>query len=383
MKKRQFIASAVALAMASLMGAAHAAEPIKLAGVLELTGSGATPGKSFMEGVELAVKEVNATGGILGSKLEFETKDTASQGFNARKLTREAVDAGAFAVMGPVTSGSIMLSQVESKKAEVPNFTGGESALVTKQSNPYIFRTAFGQDFAMPKVANYMSKEMKLKKVGVVFANNEYGRNGRDAFSKSFQEKGGAVSFDIGVDSGEKADYASVVAKAKAADIEALFVYLNEDESIGLVNALKKDGFNKPLVGETNLTAVPVIEKVGAAMNGAIAHVGITAEAQNPTMKAFRAKFEKEFKATPDHNAVKGYTAVYMLKAGIEKAGKIDRKEAAKALHGMKISAAQYPGVIFDVKIDNNGDIVERESFIVEAKNGKQVIKAVLAGSAN
>ena len=66
-----------------------------------------------------------------------------------------------------------------------------------------------------------------------------------------------------------------------------------------------------------------------------------------------------------------------MLKAAIEKVGKLDRVAVAKALHGLTISAAKTPGVLMDVSIDANGDL-DRESFIVEVKDGKQVVKEVL-----
>ena len=65
------------------------------------------------------------------------------------------------------------------------------------------------------------------------------------------------------------------------------------------------------------------------------------------------------------------------MKAAIEKAGKVDRIAAAKALHGLTISAAKEPGVIMDVSVDANGDL-DRESFIVEVKNGKQEVRETL-----
>ena len=66
-----------------------------------------------------------------------------------------------------------------------------------------------------------------------------------------------------------------------------------------------------------------------------------------------------------------------MLKAAIEKVGKLDRKAVAQALHGMKISAAQVPGVLMDVRIDANGDL-DRESFMTEVRGGRQEVKEVL-----
>ena len=74
-------------------------------------------------------------------------------------------------------------------------------------------------------------------------------------------------------------------------------------------------------------------------------------------MLKFKAKFYQEYKYISDHNGVKGYTGIYMLKAAIEKVGKLDRKAVAQALHGMVFSAKKYPGVIMDVAIDQNGDL--------------------------
>jgi branched-chain amino acid transport system substrate-binding protein len=130
-------------------------------------------------------------------------------------------------------------------------------------------------------------------------------------------------------------------------------------------------------VGETTLTGQKVIDLAGEAANGAIAHVGLTVDAPNPAIRAFRAKFEKEYKYVSDHNGMKGYSGVYLLKAAIEKVGKLDRKAVAAALHGLKVSAAQQPGVLMDVSVDANGDL-DRESFLVEVKNGKQEVIATL-----
>ena len=68
---------------------------------------------------------------------------------------------------------------------------------------------------------------------------------------------------------------------------------------------------------------------------------------------------------------------MYVLKAAIEKVGKLDRKAVAQALHGIHISAKKNPGVIMDVSFDANGDL-DRESFLIEVKNGRQVVTATL-----
>jgi branched-chain amino acid transport system substrate-binding protein len=269
-----------------------------------------------------------------------------------------------------------MVSMAETKRAEVPNFTGGEAAAITKQGNPYIFRTSFTQDTAMPKVARYIANGLKAKTVAVMFVNNDFGKGGRDAITKALEAAGVKVVADISTDSGQ-VDFSAPVLKAKGSNADALFVYTNEEESARALRELRKQGFAKPIVGETTLTGQKVIELAGEAANGAIAHVGLTVDAPNPLMLKFKAKYYQAYNSISDHNGIKGYTGVYALKAAIEKAGKVDRAAVSKALKGLVVKASKEPGVIMDVAFDANGDL-DRESFIVEVKGGKQEVKDTL-----
>ena len=370
--KKIHLAALTACALAA--GAAHA--QIKIAVIQELSGAGATAGTNFKNGLDLAVKEINAAGGILGQKIQASVNDTQSNPGVAKGLATKAVDDGAFAVFGPTFSGSMIVSMAETKRAEVPNFTGAEAASITQQGNAYVFRTSFTQTTSMPKLARYLASNLKAKTVAVVFVNNDFGKGGRDAFNTAAAAAGLKVVADISTDSGQ-VDFSAPVLKAKQSNADAIFVYTNEEESARALRELRKQGWTKPIIGETTLTGQKVIDLAGDAANGALAHVGLTVDAPIPTMRAFRAKFEKAYNYVSDHNGIKGYTSVYMLKAGIEKAGKADRIAVAKALHGLHISAAKEPGVIMDVSIDQNGDL-DRESFIVEVKGGKQEVKETL-----
>ena len=366
----------VATCAAFLTAASFAADVIRIANVVELSGAGATSGTNFKNGVELAVKEINAAGGILGRKIETSTSDTQSNPGVAKGLAQKAIDDEVFAVFGPVFSGSILVSMAETKRAEIPNFTGGEAASITKQGNPYIFRTSFTQDTAMPKVARYIAGHLKAKTVALIYVNNDFGKGGRESLAKAFEPLGVRIVADISTDQNQ-VDFSAAVLKAKQSNADVVFVYTNEEEAARALRELRKQGVTKPIVGETTLVGQKVIELAGDAANGAVAHVGLTVDAPIPAMRAFRARFEKEYKYVTDHNGIKGYTGVFILKAAIEKVGKFDRKAVASALHGLKVSAAKEPGVIMDVSIDANGDL-DRESFLVEAKNGKQEIKETL-----
>jgi len=350
--------------------------PVPIVGLMELSGTGATSGTNFDNGVKLAVKEINAAGGILGRKIDYSTSDTQSQPNVAKGLAQKAVDQNAYVVMGPVFSGSIIVSMAETKRAEIPNFTGGEASSITQQGNPYIFRTSFTQAAAMPKVARYMKDGLKAKTAAVMWVNNDFGKGGRDAITKDLEAQGIKVVADISTDPGQ-VDFSGAVLKAKQSNADALFIYTNEEESARALRELRKQGYDKPVVGETTLTSQKVIELAGDAANGAVAHVGLSADAPLPTIKAFDEKFQKEYKYKSDHNGLKGYSAMYVVKAVTEKIGKFDSKAFAAAMKGAKLSAKDYPGILMDVSFDQNGDL-DRVSFLSKVVNGKQVIVETL-----
>jgi len=363
-------------AAGAALSAAAAAQPVPIAGLVELSGAGATAGTNFNNGVKLAVKEINAGGGFNGRPLEYTANDTQTNPGTAKALAAKAIDQTAYIVVGPVFSGSILVSMAETRRAEMPNIIGGEAAAITQQGNPYVFRCSFTQAAAMPKVARYIKESVKAKTVAVIYVNNDFGKGGRDAIVKDLQAAGIKVVADISTDPGQL-DFAGPVLKVKQSNADALFVYTNEEESARALRELRKQGYDKPIIGESTLTNEKVIELAGDAANGVVAHVGLTADAPNATVQAFAKKYEAEYKSRPDHNAMKGYTGMWAAKAVQDKLGKLDQKAFAKAMHGAVILAKEYPGVLFDVRYDDKGDL-DRESFIVKVVNGRsQVIETL------
>jgi branched-chain amino acid transport system substrate-binding protein len=367
-------AALCALALTQVVSAQQG--PIRIAGLVELSGTGATSGTNFDNGVKLAVKEINAAGGILGRKVEYTSSDTQSNPQIAKALAQKAVDEGVYVVMGPVFSGSIIVSMAETRRAEIPNFTGGEAASITQQGNPYVFRTSFTQTTAMPKVARYLKDDLKAKTVAIVWVNNDFGKGGRDTMQKELDRLGVKVAADISTDPGQ-VDFSGAVLRAKQSNADALFVYTNEEESARALRELRKQGYDKPIVGETVLTSQKVIELAGEAANGAVAHVGLTADAPQAPIKAFDEKFQKEYKSKGDHNALKGYSAMYIVKVLTERLGKVDPKAFAAAMKGARFTVKDNPGVLLDVTFDQNGDL-DRESFMTKVVNGKQQVIATL-----
>src|SRR5258708_30874497 len=162
----------------------------------------------------------------------------------------------------------------------------------------------------MPKLARYIKDSVKAKSVAMVWVNNDFGKGGRDSMTKALEVEGIKVVSDISTDPGQ-VDFSSAVLKVKQSNADAVFVYTNEEESARALRELRKQGYDKPIVGETTLTGQKVIELAGDAANGAIAHIGLTVDAPQAAIKAFDDKFNKEYKYKSDHNGMKSYSAMY------------------------------------------------------------------------
>jgi branched-chain amino acid transport system substrate-binding protein len=368
--------AAAILASFGTISPSFAQSTVYIPAILELSGAGAVSGTNFRDGMLLAIDEINAKGGLLGRKIDTPLLDTQSDAAISRAQLQKVLDNNPYVVLGPVYSGSVLVDMALTQQAEIPEIVGGEAAAITQKGDPYVFRTSFGQQFSMPKIANYIRDGVKAKSVAVLWVNNDFGKGGRDNFIKDMASRDIKVVADVSTESGQ-ADFSADVVKIKAANADAIFVYLNEEESARFLREAKKQGITTPLIGETTLLGQKVIDLSQGAAEGVRGHVGLTVDAPIPAVQDFADRFKKRFNYVCDHNGIKGYTAVYIIKHVTEKMGKFDSKLFAQTLHGMTITPQDEPGVLMEVTFDNNGDL-DRQSFLGEVVNGKQKIVEIL-----
>ena len=374
--KKRFSLAAILLSAVLIGEAASSEGVVRIVDVVELSGGGATVGTNWRNGVEMAAKEINAGGGILGHKILLRHFDTQSNPGVSRAVMTKALDTDPYVVLGPIYSSSTKVNMIVAQRAKVPQIVGSEAAEITERGNPYIFRTSFGQTTSMPKLANYLRDGVKAKSVALIWVNNAFGKGGRDAIVKELKLRGIRLAADISSEV-QQVDFAADVIRIKNAGADALFAYLHEEESARLLVELRKQGYAKPVVGESTLLSAKVIKLAGKAANGATGHVGLSPDAPVPGIKRMAKAFEAAYGYKTDHNGIKGYIAMYVVKAVTEKIGKFDRQAFAKTLRGMTITLESEPGVLLETTYDDKGNL-DRDSFLVEIVDGKQKIIRVL-----
>lgn len=366
-----------ALTLALPPSRAAAQQPVKAGIVVELTGGGAPVGTMWKNGVLMAVEEINQTGGILGRKVETFALDTQSDPPTSVAVMKRAVAEKPFVILGPIYSSSTKANMLIAQEAGIPQITGSEALELSHQGNPFFFRTSFGQDVGMAKLVKWLLDDLKLDRIALIYVNNAFGRGGRDVVIQYLKARGKTVAADISTEV-QQADFTAELTRARNSGANALLLYLHEEESARAIRQVRKLGLGMEVVGETTLCTQTTINAAGDEINGAKCHVGLSPDAPVPALQAMARKFDERFKGKPDHNGIKGYLGMYMVKAAVEKVGGFgDGKKLADCLRNQFFSARQSPGVLMDVYVDERGDM-DRESFLVEVKNKRQEIVRVL-----
>jgi branched-chain amino acid transport system substrate-binding protein len=370
---RKFALTTIA-GLALTTGAALA--DVKIADVAELSGAGAAAGAVWHDGVKMAVEEINANGGILGEQIDLAEYDSQTDPQNSRAMVQKAIDEGTYVLLGTVYSSSTIVNMLVAQQNGMPQITGSESPTITAKGNPYIFRTAFGSQKGLPKLATYLKDGLGATKIAVVWVNTEFGKGGYDAFMDIAGDMGFEIVADVATEQAQ-VDFASDVAKVKSSGADAVFVYLTEEESARFLIEAEKQSLDLPMGGDTVLVSQKVIDLAGGAADGAFGHVGLTAEAPVDAIQEMAAKFAEKYGYGADHNAIKGYIGVYMIKYVTEQIGEFDREKFAETLHGLCLDAETHPGILMDTCWDETGEM-GRASFLVEVVDGAQQITKTL-----
>lgn len=363
-------------ALPCVTGAEAAPDSIQLADVVELSGSGASVGTLWRDAVHMAADELNATGGILGHRIEITDYDTQTNPSVSRAMIQKALDEHPYAVLGPIYSGSVKVDEPLTQAAQVAEFTGAAARDITHMGSAYIFRTAFSSENSEPRVARYMVDDLHATKIAVLWVNDDAGRSTRDSLVEALGKLGASVVADVPSEPGQ-VSFAADVLKARRAGADAIFVYLHEEENARFLKEVRRQGIRLPLVGDSTLMDAQTIKLAGADANGVVGHAMLTPNAPIPDVQAFARRFTDRYHVVPDHNAIQGYMAVWIVKAATEKMGRVDAAHLAETLHGMTIDPATEPGILMTTKILPNGDM-DRQSFMVQVVDGQAKVIKVL-----
>ncbi len=342
MKNRALYALSTAVALALAAGSA-AADDIKIGALMSMTGDLQAYGETSLNGIKLAVKEINAAGGAAGSMLAVAVGDDQTNpqvGVDAAKKLVELEKVAA--LIGALPSGvTIPVAKSVSAAAGVVQISNASTspAITDLDDGDVLFRTipsdAF-QGVALAEVVNGKG----VKNVAVLYINNDYGEGLAKAFAGAFEAKGGKVSANLAFEPGN-ASYRGELQQAAEGKAEALVLIAYPENGNIILKQSLEEGFFKAFIFTDGMKAPEVIAAIGADnLNGSYG-TAPEALADSETAKRFKDAYQKEFGELPPKPFIdSAYDATFLIGLAIEKAGGTDRKKIHAALR----EVANAPG---------------------------------------
>ena len=344
-----------------------AAETIKMGGIGPLTGDYANYGISVKQGAELAVKEINAAGGIAGQQIELSFQDSQGDAESAVNAYGKLLDWGMKLSLGCVFSGETATVVAAAKDDDILLLTPSGSSDNILQGNDKAFRVCFNDSYQGTMAANYIKEHAITDKVAVLYQSDyDYSVGLYESFKAGCETNGITIAEVQTFTEGTKTDFTTQINKLVAADVKLIFIPIYaEPASTFLTQAKGKFGDDVYFFGADGLDGI--MEKVAQDVTIADNVLMLTpfaADSQEADVQAFVKAYQEANKSTPDQFAADGYDAVYILKAAAEKAGSTSGAAMAKAMTELEID-----GVTGNMKWTADGN-TQKNAMAIIYKNG-------------
>ncbi|AWI13337.1 ABC transporter substrate-binding protein [Caldifermentibacillus hisashii] len=354
-------------------------DTIKIGANLELSGEVASYGQSISEGMELAIEEINDSGGVDGKKIKVVKVDNKSDNAEAASAaTRLTSQENVLAIIGAATSGNtIAQAQIAndtktillSPSGTAPNVTENEDGSI----NEYVFRTSYIDPFQGTVAANFAAKELGVKTAAIYSDSaSDYAKGLAAAFKETFQKAGGKIVAEESYVAGDT-DFRSTLTRIKSANPEFVFIPGYYEEVGLIVKQARESGVTVPLMGADGWDSPTLVDLAGKdALNNTFITNHYSAQDPDTKIQEFVTKFKEKYKdKSPDAFNALGYDSVYLLVDAIKRAGSLDREAVKDALAETK-DISLVTGV---VTIDKKHNPI-KSATILEYVDGEQKFKA-------
>ncbi len=350
-------------------------DEIKIGANFELTGNVANYGSATLDGLKLAIKEVNDAGGVNGKKItivDADNKSEASEAVNA--ATKLISDDRVKVIVGPaVTANVIAESQVATDDkipVVAPDATSPEVTVENGQVKPYIFRSCFIDPQQGTVMAKFATENLKAK-TAVIYVDNstDYSKSLGKVFKEKFEAAGGKV-LDQQAFVAKDQDFKATLTTLKAANADVIFVPAYYEEVGKIVKQARELGITCPILGTDGWDDSKVADIAGAdALNNTFFSTHYSDK--DDSVKGFVEAFKQEYGHMPNVFAALGYDAGKMIVDAIKRAGSDDPEKIRQALEETKDLQVGTGTITMD---KNHNPI--KQAVILENKNGDRVMVA-------
>jgi branched-chain amino acid transport system substrate-binding protein len=361
-----------------------------------LTGSTATFGTSTKNGVELALAELNAAGGIGGHKIEVVVEDDQSKAEEAATAVQKLVNQDrVVAVLGEVASSRSLAAAPICQAAGVPMISPSSTNPEVTLKGDFIFRACFLDEFQGRVMAQFARDSLGLTNVAILKdVKNDYSVGLAQFFGNEFTQRGGTVAATQAYNEGDS-DFRSQLTALKAARPEAIFVPGYYQEVALIARQARELGITVPLLGGDGWVSDQLLTIGGEALNGSYYSNHFAQDQPDTALQGFFTRYKTKYGAMPDAIAGLAYDAARLLFDAMMRLHEQDsaafdaldatrandseaRRAAQKKLRDLLAGVQNFPGVTGVINFDANRNPV-KPAVVIKIESGVEKFAASIA----
>lgn len=368
MLKTMFAAALAAGAMAAAPAFAQK-EPVQIGAIEILSGPNAAYGVAIKGGLDLALEEINAKGGVLGGRpINLTVEDSAANKDQAINAARKLIGRDkVVAIIGPTLSNEMFAVGPVTNERKIPTLGTSTTANGITDIGPYIFRTSLPESDVIPVTLKKAQAKFNVKTIALMYANDDaFSKSGFDVM-KAAAEKAGLNIVAIESFGSKDTDFSAQLTKIKGLKPDAVGISALVEPVSGVLLQARQLGFGKEtlFIGGNGSNSPKLGEIAGAAADGLIVGSPWFIAKKDPVNEKFVADFRKKYSKDPDQFAAQAYDAMYIMAGAVDKAGAADPEKIREAL-----SQAKHSGVMGPHAFTANRDPASNEGVVVLVMQG-------------
>lgn len=362
--------SAPASAAPATPAPAPAASEIKIGAVLPMTGDVATFGKSTKQGVELAMAQYNAAGGINGKQIKLIVQDDENKPESSVAALQKLINNDkVVAVVGSVASKCTLAMAPVATQNKIPIISGSSTnpKVTSQKGNDFAFRACFIDPFQGTVIAKFATDTLKAKTAAVMYdVGNDYTVGLYEFFKAGFEKSGGKVVAAESYNNGDQ-DFNAQLTKIKQLNPDVI-VLTDYYQAVGLIaKQARALGIKATFLGGDGWDSPDLVKIGGAAIDGGYFSNHYSPDDSSPDIVQFLKDYKAKYNDSPDALAALGYDAAKMLFEAIKKANSTDGTAIQQAL--LKTDLKSVTG---SIKLNAQRD-PEKSAVMIKIEKGKQV----------
>lgn len=338
---------------------------IKFGFIGPLTGPAASYGDAQRNGIQLAVGEINSSGGMNGRNIEVIFEDSQMDPNKALNAIKKLIDIDKVtAIIGETTTAGTLAIAGTANKRKMVLLSPSASGEKVTEAGDYVFRVSPSDSFQAIVAAGFVHRK-GFKKGAIVYTNDDWGNGLKKAFEKSFTGLGGEILLTEGCTPGTQ-DSRTQLVKIKDLNPDFIYIPLYPDESPTFLRQVKELEVNGQIIGADNFSEKAILKTAGDTANGVI--FTMPAEPHSEEYSSYLAKYKTKYNESGNYTSAAAYDCVYILTDVVRKSG-LKAEQIKNALYSIK----NYKGASGLIGFDNNGDVTTKEFSVIKIENGEYV----------